>query len=167
MPINLTEEIVRCYYAGGKVLICGNGGLAAEAEHFTAELMGKFSKDVYIPCIALTCPSALITAISNDVSFADVFAHQIRTLGKKGDVLIAMTTSQSPNIITSIEAGESRQMVIAVLCSNWSKINYANLIRIAGVDGMEVQNNLIAYLHRVAKEVKELINDKSLSREPQ
>ena len=75
--INLANEIARCYYAGGKVLICGNGGLAAEAEHFTAELMGKFSKDVYIPCIALTCPSALITAISNDVSFADVFAHNI------------------------------------------------------------------------------------------
>ena len=69
----LPRMIAKCYQKGGKVLICGNGGLAAESEHFAAELMGKYGRDVYIPCIALTSNSSLTTAISNDMGFENVF----------------------------------------------------------------------------------------------
>lgn len=155
--INLAKEIVQCYNNGGKVLICGNGGLAAEAEHFTAELMGKFGKEVFIPCIALTCPSSLITALSNDYGYENVFSHQVKTLGKRGDVLIAMTTSQSPNILKVIRTGKANKMMVVTLCSNWSDIPRNNIIRIPGKDAVEVQNETIVFLHKVAKEVKELI----------
>ena len=143
----LAKIIAYCYKSGGKVLICGNGGLAAEAEHFAGELMGKFGREVFIPCIALTPNSALITAISNDMGFEEVFAHQVRVLGNRGDVLIAMTTSKSVNIIKAVRAGVEKGMITILL-------NKANL---GGNDVAEIQENALKLLHRVAREAKELV----------
>jgi D-sedoheptulose 7-phosphate isomerase len=86
---------------GGKLLVAGNGGSAADSQHFAAELVCKFLKDRKgIPAIALTTNSSVVTAWSNDVGFDTVFARQIEALGKKGDVFVGITTSgNSPNII--------------------------------------------------------------------
>ena len=81
------------------IFVAGNGGLCAEAEHFCAELMGKYAFDVYIPCITLTCPSSLITALANDIGYENVFAHQLEVLGNTGDTFIGLTTSHSKNIL--------------------------------------------------------------------
>jgi len=83
----------------GKVLVCGNGGLAAESEHFVAELMGKFGRDVYVPAVALTSNTSLLSALANDMGWEDVFAHQVRVLAGPDDLVIGMTTSASKNVL--------------------------------------------------------------------
>jgi phosphoheptose isomerase len=140
----LSQKIFECYFRGGKVLICGNGGLAAESEHFAGELMGKYGRDIYIPCIALTTNSTLTTAISNDMGFDVVFSHQVRVLGKPGDVFIGMTTSIAAKITAEI-AG----MDVIIL----------NRENIKGKDVAEIQENILKLLHQVAREAKEIIWD--------
>lgn len=156
--LDLAEKIAKTYLSGGKVLVFGNGGLAAEAEHFAAELMGKFGWPVYIPCFALTSPSALITALGNDIGFGHIFTHQVETLTKPGDIVIGMTTSQSPNIIEAVSKAKKLGATAIVLCSNWSEIKETGIaiIRMPGIDIAAVQNEIIKYLHNVAREAKEL-----------
>ena len=129
---------------GGVIYICGNGGLAAESEHFAAELMGKYAFETYFPCIALTTNSALITAISNDMGFENVFSHQVETLGRKGDVLIAMTTSASANIVKAIKVAQGKGMITFLLDR---KV-------LVGTGTAEIQNNAIQMLHVLAYEIK-------------
>lgn len=113
----VTEEILTCYNKGNKLLICGNGGSAADAQHFVGELMGKFKMErTPLPCIALTTNSSLITAWSNDFSFDTVFERQIEALGDKDDVLISITTSgNSENIIRGIQKAKELGMRTASL----------------------------------------------------
>lgn len=101
------EKIRACVDAGGKVLVCGNGGSATMASHFAAELMGD-----NIPCIALT-DVATITAIGNDDDFEDIFSRQVMTLGKPGDVFIGLTTSgKSGNIELAYFAAALKDMKV-------------------------------------------------------
>jgi len=134
------------YKDGGKVLICGNGGLASGSEHFAAELMGKYGRDVYIPCISLTCPSSLVTAWSNDVGFDDVFAHQVRVLGNDDDVFIGLTTSASPNILKACNEARNQGMYVYLI----------DKLMVGGEGVAEIQENILKFLHRVALEAKEL-----------
>lgn len=137
------------------VLICGNGGLAAESEHFAAELVGNFAFDCYAPCIALTSNSALITALSNDIGFDNVFSHQIKVLGRKGDVLIAMTTSQSENIIKALWEAKQKGIVTVAVCGEKSQgISADYIFRMKGDNTAEIQNEVIKFLHQLAYEVK-------------
>ena len=90
--------ISECFNRGGKILICGNGGSAADSQHFAAEFVSSFAKDLErkaLPAIALTVDTSIITAISNDNSFDKVFSRQVEALGRSGDVLIVLTTSGS------------------------------------------------------------------------
>lgn len=139
-----------------KVLICGNGGLAAEAEHFTAELMGKFGGERPIPCIALTANTSLITALSNDYGYADVFSHQIVTMGHRGDVLIAMTTTASENIKRAIFVGKQKGMQTVALCGPCSPDLGADLtIKVQTKnDCASIQEAILSLLHAVAWEAK-------------
>src|SRR5689334_24287027 len=83
-----------CLFADGKILSCGNGGSAADAQHFAAELVGRFERErPELPAIALTTDTSLMTAVANDYSFEQIFAKQVRALGAKGDVLLAISTS--------------------------------------------------------------------------
>jgi D-sedoheptulose 7-phosphate isomerase len=116
------EELVavmeKCFKSGGKLLIAGNGGSAADAQHFAAEFVGRYKKEGRgFPAIALTTDSSILTAWSNDYSFADVFARQIRALGKAGDVCIGISTSgRSENIIAAIgAAGEMGLVTVALI----------------------------------------------------
>ena len=88
--------IAGTFRSGGKLIICGNGGSAADAQHMAAELSGRYLKDrKALDAVALNCNSSAITAIANDYSFGDVFARQVEAHGKKGDVLLAISTSGS------------------------------------------------------------------------
>ena len=93
--------------AGRKVLICGNGGSASDAQHFAAELVGRFMRErAAIAAIALTTDTSILTAIGNDYSFRRIFVRQIEALGRPGDVLFAISTSgESPNVLDAIKYG--------------------------------------------------------------
>ena len=100
-----TEAILGALRAGGKVLICGNGGSAAESQHLAAELVGRFmTRRRPLPALALTADGAVLTCIANDFGYEQVFARQVEALGQQGDCLVAISTSgQSPNVIAAIE----------------------------------------------------------------
>ncbi len=111
------ETIVRSVKAGRKVLVFGNGGSAAEAQHFAAELVNRFMRERRaIPAIALTTDTSALTAIANDRSFDLIFSRQIEAFGDKGDVAIALTTSgQSQNIIEGLKAAKAKGMATIAL----------------------------------------------------
>jgi D-sedoheptulose 7-phosphate isomerase len=157
----LVEAIYKCYKAGGKVMILGNGGLCCEAEHFACELVGMYgAKDTYIPCIALTTSTALLTALSNDIGFDKVFSHQIKVLGKQGDVLIAMTSHNSKNIEMALWAGREKKLFTVAICGMTSVNLFGDLvIPIEGNDTAEMQENTMKYLHELAAKVKEGVAD--------
>ena len=100
-----------------KVLVCGNGGSAADAQHFAAELVCRFERErPSLPAIALTTDSSLLTAIANDYSFKNVFARQVSGLGQQGDILIAISTSgNSENVIQAINIAHEKQMPVIAL----------------------------------------------------
>jgi D-sedoheptulose 7-phosphate isomerase len=101
-----------CLFADGKILSCGNGGSAADAQHFAAELVGRFERErPELPAIALSTDTSLITAVANDYAFEQVFAKQVRALGGKGDVLLAISTSgNSSNVVAAVQAAQEREM---------------------------------------------------------
>ena len=101
----------------GKLLACGNGGSAADAQHFAAEMVGRFERErPELPAIALTTDSSILTAIGNDYDFSQVFAKQVRALGRAGDVLLAISTSgNSANVCAAISAAMEREMRIVAL----------------------------------------------------
>jgi D-sedoheptulose 7-phosphate isomerase len=114
--------------SGGKVLACGNGGSAADAQHFAAEFVGRFERErPELGAIALTTDSSILTAIANDYSYDQVFAKQVRALGQSGDVLLAITTSgNSANVLLAIEAAHERDMtVVALTGRGGGKMNQA------------------------------------------
>lgn len=111
------QAILTCVTGGGKVLACGNGGSAADAQHFAAEFVGRFERErPELGAIALTTDSSILTAIANDYDFSVVFSRQVRALGQPGDVLLAITTSgNSANVLAAIEAAHEREMVVVGL----------------------------------------------------
>ncbi len=111
------EMIVQSLLGGGKVLACGNGGSAGDAQHFSSEMLNRFERErPGLPAIALTTDSSTLTSISNDYAFAEVFAKQIGALGHPGDVLLAISTSgNSLNVVRAVEAAEEQQMKIVAL----------------------------------------------------
>ena len=101
----------------GKILSCGNGGSAGDAQHFSAELLNRFEMErPGLPGMALTTDSSTITAIANDYSYEEIFAKQVRALGRKNDVLLAISTSgNSENVSSAIVAAHEREMQVVVL----------------------------------------------------
>lgn len=99
--VEFFQRVIGCLRQGGKILFCGNGGSAADAQHLAAELVGRFGKGKPpLAAIALTTDTSVLTCLSNDYSFDDIFAKQVQALGKKGDVLVSISTSgKSENIV--------------------------------------------------------------------
>ncbi len=114
------ELLVTCLEQGNKILCCGNGGSASDAQHFAAELLGRYVRARQsLPAIALNTDTSTITAIANDFGFAQVFAKQIQALGRTGDVLLAISTSgNSENICTAIIAAQQANMQVLTLTGN-------------------------------------------------
>lgn len=114
--------------SGGKILICGNGGSAADAQHFAAELIGRFEKErVAWPSIALTTDTSILTAIGNDYGFDDIFARQVQGLGRRGDMLVGISTSgNSENVLRAVARAKDCQMhTIALLGRDGGKLKDA------------------------------------------
>lgn len=111
------QAILACVTSGGKVLACGNGGSAADAQHFAAEFVGRFERErPELGAIALTTDTSIITAIANDYDFSAIFSRQVRALGSSGDVLLALSTSgNSANVLAAIDAAHERDMVVVGL----------------------------------------------------
>src|SRR4051812_48379668 len=109
--------VTDAFRAGGKLLLCGNGGSAADCQHVAAEFVGRFAPSVKrppLPAIALTTDTSFITAHANDVAFDDIFARQVQAIGRKGDALIAISTSGgSRNVI--LAAQEARRAGLSVI----------------------------------------------------
>jgi len=112
--------MVECLRAGGKIMACGNGGSAADAQHFAAELIGRFERERQeLAAIALTTDSSILTAVGNDYSYDEVFSKQVRGLGKKGDILIGISTSgNSKNVLKAIEAAKKMGIKVIALTGN-------------------------------------------------
>ncbi len=108
------QALLTCVTGGGKVLSCGNGGSAADAQHFSAEFVGRFERErPELAAIALTTDTSTLTAIANDYGFNHIFSRQVRALGQPGDVLLAISTSgNSANVLAAIEAAHEREMVV-------------------------------------------------------
>jgi D-sedoheptulose 7-phosphate isomerase len=111
------QAIVDALRAGGKLLVFGNGGSAADAQHLSAELVGRFMKErAALPAIALTVDSSILTSVANDYSFKQVFARQIEALGRPGDVALGISTSgESPNVVTALQTAKAQGLKTVAL----------------------------------------------------
>ena len=111
------EMMVASLVGNGRILACGNGGSAADAQHFAAELVGRFEMERQgLAAIALTTDSSIMTAVANDYGFTTVFERQVRALGQSGDVLLAISTSgNSPSIVEAIRAAHDNEMSVDAL----------------------------------------------------
>ncbi len=109
--------MIECLRHGGKVLSCGNGGSAADAQHFSGELLGRFEAERRsLPAVALTTDTSTMTAVANDYDYDRIFARQVEGLGARGDVLLAITTSgNSPNVLRAAEAAQHQDMRVVAL----------------------------------------------------
>lgn len=111
------QALLSCVTSGGKVLVCGNGGSAADSQHFAAEFVGRYERErPELAAIALTTDSSIITAIANDYDFSVIYSKQVRALGQAGDVLVAITTSgSSSNVLKAVGAAHERDMTVIAL----------------------------------------------------
>ena len=111
------QAMVACLMNDGKILACGNGGSAGDAQHFAAELINRFEVErPGLACVALTTDSSVLTSIANDYDYVQVFSKQVRALGMDGDVLLAISTSgNSPNVMEAITAAHERNMPVVAL----------------------------------------------------
>ena len=111
------ELLVASLMNGGKILACGNGGSAGDAQHFAAELVGRFERErPGLAAISLTTDSSILTAVANDYDYRQVFSKQVEAIGSPGDVLLAISTSgKSGNVLAAIEAAHAREMRVVAL----------------------------------------------------
>ena len=151
--LGVSALLVECFRAGNKVLICGNGGSAADAQHMAAEFVNRLSKDTPrpgLPAIALTTDTSFLTSFANDVGFEGVFERQVRALGKPGDALIGISTSgNSKNVIKSVlGAAQVGMKTIGLLGQGGELTSLVDeAIVIPSVDTQYVQEALLATEH--------------------
>jgi D-sedoheptulose 7-phosphate isomerase len=109
--------LMGCITSGGKVLVCGNGGSAGDAQHFAAEFVGRFERErPGLAAIALTTDSSILTAVGNDYDFNAIFSKQVQAIGSPGDVLLAITTSgNSANVLAAVDAAHAKEMSVIAL----------------------------------------------------
>ncbi len=117
---NAAKEIVQAFKQQGKVLSCGNGGSAADAQHLSSELLNRFEREREgLAAIALTTDSSTLTSIANDYNYENIFSRQVLALGNSNDVLVAISTSgNSANVLAAIQAAHQKSMAVVVLSGN-------------------------------------------------
>jgi D-sedoheptulose 7-phosphate isomerase len=115
--VRASERMAKCLMSDGKILSCGNGGSAADAQHFAAELLNRFEMErPPLAAMALSTDTSTLTSIANDYSYNEVFSKQVRALGRSGDLLLAISTSgNSPNVMEAMNAAHERQMGVIAL----------------------------------------------------
>lgn len=157
------QLVAEAFSLGSKVLICGNGGSAADAQHIAAEFVSSFSRDIFrkaLPAIALTVDTSIITAYGNDFNFDDIFARQVEAYGLKGDVLIALTTSgSSKNCISAVKEAKNKGLktiaftrTSGVICK---EVDVA--IEIPSINTQHIQECHIIGYHILAEIVENLL----------
>jgi D-sedoheptulose 7-phosphate isomerase len=161
--INKSIEIItNSFLSGGKVLFCGNGGSAAEAQHLAAEFSGRFYKDrMALPSDALHCNSSYLTAVANDYSYDDIYSRIISGIGKKGDILIGLSTSgNSKNILNAfIEAKKMNVFTIAFTGMEGGelKLNSDILLNVPSNDTPRIQEAHLLIGHMICQFVEEKV----------
>jgi len=148
--IELASSMLNQALLGGyKILVCGNGGSASDAQHFSSELLNRYDRDrPGLPAIALTTDSSTLTSIANDYDYRQIFSKQVAALGQPGDLLLAISTSgQSPNIVEAIQAANEKEMQIIALTGKdggaMSQVLYENSIEV------RVPSNVTARIQEV------------------
>ncbi len=143
------EMMVQSLLAGGKILTCGNGGSAGDAQHFSSELLNRFERErPSLPAIALTTDSSTLTSIANDYHYNEVFSKQIRALGNSNDILLAISTSgNSANVIQAIQAAHDREMRVVALTGK----DGGDMASLLTADDMEIRvpSNVTARIQEV------------------
>ncbi len=160
--LRAADSIYRSFLAGNKILICGNGGSAADSQHFAAEFVNAFSRDLdrkALPAIALSTDSSIVTSIANDFDFENIFSRQVAAYGKPGDVLVTLTTSgSSKNCISAVEMAKTLKLTNIVFTKENAHISSAADIAIE-VPSQNTQH--IQECHMLAYHViTELVEDK-------
>lgn len=161
MPVvHAARMVIQAMQDGGKVLTAGNGGSAAEAQHFAAELVGRFKRErVGLPALALTADSAVLTAIANDYGFDQVFARQIEAWGQPGDALVLFSTSgQSPNLLRAVAAARTRQLAVIAITGDTPSHLAASAdvsLKVAARDTAVIQEVHVVLLHLLCDLVEE------------
>jgi D-sedoheptulose 7-phosphate isomerase len=156
----VAAELAESLRKGGAVFSCGNGGSASQAEHFAAELSGRFKLDrKSLPVFALSTNTASVTAISNDFGFAEMFARQIEGIGKTGDCLVALSTSgESKNIVRACETARHKGMMVISLTgrSGGSLAGVSDrVIRVPDTDTARIQEMHLLILHLACQMIEE------------
>jgi phosphoheptose isomerase len=157
------EVIAGAFLSNGKLLLCGNGGSAADCQHMAAEFVSRFSKDLdrrALPAIALTTDTSFLTAFSNDCGFERVFERQIEALGSAGDVLLGISTSgNSPNLIYAVEAAKKRNMCTIALTGNGGHLAAIAevVIAVPSSDTQYIQEAHLAIEHIVCELVEVIL----------
>ena len=115
--VRATDVLLECLMQNHKIMTCGNGGSAADAQHFSSEMLNRFERDrPGLAALALTTDPSTLTSIANDYSFEEIFAKQIRALGQPGDALLTFSTSgMSPNITAAIDAAHERDTTVVLI----------------------------------------------------
>ena len=150
-----SQLLVECLLNNNKILVCGNGGSAADSQHFASEMINRFETErPSLPAIALTTDTSTITSIANDYSYNEVFAKQIRALGQAGDTLLLITTSgNSESILRACEAAQSRDLKIIALTgkeggSLAGLLNSTDIeIRVLGSSTARIQETHLLVIH--------------------
>ena len=160
--LKAAEVMVTCLKGGGKILVCGNGGSAADAQHFAGELVNRFEVNrPGLAAVAMTHDASVITSIANDFSFDDIFSRQVEALGREGDLLLAISTSgNSANVIKAIDAAQAVGMETIALTGkdggNVGKSEHVTVhLNIAHVSTPRVQEMHITCLHILCSLVDE------------
>jgi D-sedoheptulose 7-phosphate isomerase len=149
---DMAAALTAALRAGGKVMFCGNGGSAAEAQHLAAEMVGRYLRERQaLPAIALTTDTSVLTAVGNDYRFDDVFLRQIEAIAVPGDVLIVLSTSgASPNVVLAAQAARRKKVTVLAMTgqSGGDLVNHADVIlRIPSIDTPIVQEVHLAVGH--------------------
>ncbi|MFH1942035.1 MAG: D-sedoheptulose 7-phosphate isomerase [bacterium] len=146
------ERLIRSLKSGGKILLCGNGGSAADSQHIAAELIGRFGMErKAMPAIALTTDTSILTAVSNDYGYEEIFRRQVEALGKAGDVLVGISTSgRSKNVVLAMEKAKALGMTTVALAGSEEgpMTRVADVaIRIPASESARIQEGHIAVGH--------------------
>ena len=163
--VDAAAILQKAFKSGNKVLIFGNGGSASDSQHIAAELVNKYEiKRKALPAIALTTDGSILTSVSNDVSFENVFSRQIEALGKKGDVALGISTGgKSPNVIKALRTARSMGLkTIAFLGSDKSKIKRLTdcCISVPSKSTPRIQELHITIAHIICELVEDALSDK-------
>ncbi|MBI5263813.1 MAG: D-sedoheptulose 7-phosphate isomerase [Bradyrhizobium sp.] len=163
---SVANSMVAALRADNKILIVGNGGSAADAQHIAAELVGRYKKDrTALAAIALTTDSSALTAIGNDHGFERIFVRQVEALGRRGDLLLALSTSgRSPNILAALREARGRGLV-TVGCTGIKgeamRELCDHLLMVPSDDTPVIQQIYLAFAHAICDQVEQAFADEA------